>query len=406
MRVKIDYGLEHVDVDVPESRLVALHRQPPAPPLPDPIATIREALEKPIGFPPLRRALTPDDHVAIVVDEHLPHLPELLVAVLEHLAEARIDPNAITVLCAPGAAPREWEDHLPAAFGRVHFEVHDPTDRQHLSYLATTRRGRRIYLNRTAVDAEQLIVLARRTFDPLLGYAGSEGAIYPALSDEATRQDMFGLLSVAAPGDKPWPARKEATEVAWLLGAPFMVQVIEGSNGDVAHIVCGLGETGDEGLRLLNARWRISAGTLADTVVASVGGNADRHTFADLANALACAARVVKADGRIVLLCQAEPSLGAGAELLRKAEDPEQALRFLREQTPPDMAAAFLWARAAQRASIYLLSAIPLEIAEDLFTTPLEHAGQVQRLLSTTQSCLFLSDAHKTMAVAPSGSRE
>ena len=41
------------------------------------------------------------------------------------------------------------------------FQVHDPADRKKLSYLATTRQGRRIYLNRSAVDADQLIVLSR-----------------------------------------------------------------------------------------------------------------------------------------------------------------------------------------------------------------------------------------------------
>jgi hypothetical protein len=88
-------------------------------------------------------------------------------------------------------------------------------------------------------------------------------------------------------------------------------------------------------------------------------------------------------------------------ELVRQAEDPEQALALLRRQTPSDMAAAFQWARTAQQASIYLLSGLPPETAEELFTTPLNHPGQVQRLLDGAGSYLFLADAHKALAVAP-----
>jgi nickel-dependent lactate racemase len=360
---------------------------------------VRASLETPIGFPALRRALTPDDHVVIVLDEQLPRLPQLLMPVLEHVTGAQVAPAAITVLCMPGAGSQSWVDVLPESFQEVRIEVHDPTDRRRLSYLATTRRGRRIYLNRTAVDADQLIVLTRRGFDPLLGYSGAEGALYPALSDETTRQELNGFLSLEAPGEKPWPIRQEAAEVAWLLGAPFMVQIIEGAGDSVSHVLAGLAETGDEALRLLNARWRVEVNRLANTVVASVTGDASRHTFAELAQALASAARVVQPQGKIVLLSQAGPALGEAAELLRRADDPNQGLHLLREHKGVDRTAAFQWASAARRANLYLLSELPTETAEELFVTPLEHAAQVQRLIGSSASCLLLADAHKTLAV-------
>jgi nickel-dependent lactate racemase len=399
MLVGIDYGREHLDVDVPESRLVGVTRHSSAPGLADPAQAVREALETPLGFPALRRALTPDDHVVIVLDEQLPRLVELLTPVLEHVLQAQVAPEAITVVCPPSLASHDWVDALRDASQEVRVETHDPTDRTKLSYLATTRRGRRLYLNRTAVDADQIVVLARRGFDPLLGYSGSEGALYPALSDEATRKEMCGMLSLEVPGAKPWPVRREATEVAWLLGAPFMVHVIPGAGDEVANVVSGLGDTDAEGLRLLNARWRVTVDGPADTVIASVSGHAGRHTFADLAAALACAARVVRPDGRLVLLSQAGPTLGAGAELLRQADDPGEALNQLRRQMPADMAAAFQWASAAQVARIYFLSDLPSETAEELFTVPLDQASQVQRLLRGEGSCLFLPDADKTLAV-------
>jgi nickel-dependent lactate racemase len=288
---------------------------------------------------------------------------------------------------------------LPPAFEEVHVEVHDPKNRRQLSYLAATRQGRRIYLNRTAVDADQLVVMGRRRYDPLLGYSGSEGALYPALSDEATIKEMWGRLSLDAPGEDPWPVRQEALEVVWLLGAPFMVQIIEGAGEDIVHIVSGLRETGQEGQRLLNACWRTAVDAPADTVIAGIGGDPARHGFAELARALACAARVVKPQGRIVLLSRARAPLGAGAESIRKAGDPARALTLLRQESPADMVAAFQWASTVEKATVYLLSDLPPDLAEELFTTPLEHARQVQRLLGAREACLFLPDAHKALTV-------
>ncbi len=400
MHVSIAYGRERLEVDVDQSDLVGVHQQPQAPPLADPVAAVRAALETPMGFPALRRALTPDDRVVVVLDQHTALLPELLTPVLQHVTEARVALSAITLLCPPTQRSQEWIHRLPPEYRAVGVEVHDPTDRRRLSYLATTRKGRRIYLNRRVVDADQLVLLTRRGFDPLLGYSGAEGALYPALSDEPTQKEMGSLFSMKVPGAKPWPARKEAAEVAWLLGAPFMVHLVAGTGETITHVLGGLIDTGEEALRLLNERWRLSVDALADVVIAGVSGDPDSHDFAVLSEALACATRVVKPQGRIILLTQADPVLGAATDLLRQAEDPGQALGLLRRHAPLGMAAAFQWVSAAQRATIYLLSRLPAETAEELFTVPLEHAGQVQRLLGNAQSCLFLADAHKTLAVA------
>jgi nickel-dependent lactate racemase len=399
MRIGIEYGLDHVELEVPEQQVVGLHRQPAAPALPDPAAAVRAALESPRGFPALRKALTPDDHVAVVVDERLPRLPELVIPVLEHVMGAGVAAKAIALVCPPAEKDAGWRDKLPAAFAQVALQRHDPTNRKRLSYLATTRKGRRIYLNRTVVDADQVVVLARRRYDPVLGYSGSEGSLYPALSDDATRKELAARWTSKVPGEDSWPVHREAEEVAWLLGAPFMVQVIEGACNDVIDILGGLADTGAEGQRLLDARWRVTAEKLADNVIASVSGNPAHHDFADLAQALTVAARVVKPDGRIVLLTKAKPALSRGADLLRQLEDPEKAAAVLKREAPLDMTAALEWASAAQQANLYLLSDLPAATVEELFATPLDNAEQVQRLVSGVGTCLFLPDAHKSLAV-------
>jgi nickel-dependent lactate racemase len=391
--------MEQAEYEIAEGNLVVPRSQSRSPPLADIGQAIHNALEMPNGFPALRKAITPDDHLTIVVDRRLPRLEEMLPAMVEYLVQAGIRPAAITLLYS--SLPSSGSGGLPG-FPEVRVEIHDSSHRKKLSYLATTRRGRRLYLNRTAVDADQLIVLAGRGYDPLLGYSGSVGALFPALCDEETKQQMSESLSNDVPDTEPWPIRREAEEVAWLMGAPFMVQVIEGSGQEIVHVIGGLADTGGEGERLLNDRWRMSVSRPADMVVAGISGDPARHGFAELASALACAARVVKPRGRIVLLSQVQPDLGPGAQILRQSDEPSIALKDLRLQKPADIGPAFQWAWAADHAEVFLLSRMEPDIAEELFTTPLTSASQVQNLLNGVEA-LFIEDAHKSIAVIEDG---
>jgi nickel-dependent lactate racemase len=400
MRIAVDYGRQRVEFEVAADRLIP--SRPPPPPLADPGTAVLAALESPIDYPPLRRALTPDDRVVVVVDERLPHLAELLVPLLEHIIGAGVAAEALTLVCPPPATSQRWADDLPEALEEIHIEVADPADRRRLSYLATTRQGRRLYLARTVVDADQVVVLSGCRYDPVLGYSGAEGALYPVLSDEATRQAFSEHVDLDRGEPGPWPARVEATEAAWLLGAPFFVQVIEAAGDEVAGVVAGVSEASAEGRRRLDAAWRQVAPRAADLVVASLSGDPARHTFADLAAAVDCAAGVVRPGGRIVVLSRADPSMRE-AEVLRGAEEAADMVSRLPRQPALDQVAALRWARAADHAHITLLSGLADEATEELFATPLRDAGQVQRLLDAAGSCLFLADAHKTRAVLETG---
>lgn len=397
MRIAMDYGLDRVEFEVADERLIADPRPPEA--LADPAAAVRAALEEPHGFPPLRRALTPDDHIAIVLDEELPHLAELLVPLLEHIHGAGVAPESMTLLCAPSASKQAWIEDLPDDFQDVHVEVSDPDDRRRMAYLATTHKGKRLYMNRTLVDSDQIVVLSGRRYDPLLGYSGAEGSLYPALSDKETRQEMSQRVNLGAPEAAPWPARKAATETAWLLGAPFFVQVVESAGDGVAQVVAGTTEASREGQRLLDASWRRSVPRPADLVIAGVSGDPSRHTFAVLAAALACAARVVQPGGRIALLSQAEPVLGADVEMLRNADDPREILKQLHNAQTVELAPVLRWAAAAAQARLNVLCGLPDDSVEELFATALHAAREVQRLIDAGGSCLFLPDAHKMLAV-------
>src|SRR5689334_2338363 len=101
--VEFVVGTQPWAMTVPPDKAVELRREPFAAPAASPRNLIRDALEHPFGFEPLRRALTPDDRITVVLDPTLPHVGMLLEEVFAHLRTAGVEPGAVTVLTPPGA---------------------------------------------------------------------------------------------------------------------------------------------------------------------------------------------------------------------------------------------------------------------------------------------------------------
>ena len=392
--VDVPVGRSVWSLTVRDADLLPL-REPARPAVPDVRRAVIDSLERPVGFEAFRRALTPDDRVALVVDESLPHLPELIGGVLEYLATAGIPPAAVTAVSPPHSV-QPWLNDLSDALSDLQTEVHQPADRPRLSYLNATKEGHRIYLNRTVVDADQIVVLSGRPYDPLLGHGGAAGSLYPSMADaEAVRTLVPKLTPQTDPGGS-FPIAPEADEVAWLLGSPFFVQVIEGDGDDIAGIVSGLKNAIPDGTALQDAVWKTAAPARADTVIVTLSGDPARHDFAALARAAACAARAVKQDGTVIILSEADPDLGDATDVLRRCDDPPDAVKLLFQKKPADAAPAVQWAWAAGRAKLFLASEIRPTTVEEMFATPLTGPKDVQRLLDAPGTCLIVRDGHKS----------
>jgi Lactate racemase N-terminal domain len=180
-------------------------------------AVVAQSLEHPLQFEAFRRAITPDDRIALVVDESLPRLTDLVAGVLDYLVGCGISPEQVTAL-SPAKSMQDWAMELPDTYSELRTEVHQPADRNALSYLGTSKEERKIYINRTIVDADQVIVLAAPGYDPLSGRSGGTSMIYPTFADTDAMKGAVHRLSPRGPDDGAWPLAEEAKEVTWMLG--------------------------------------------------------------------------------------------------------------------------------------------------------------------------------------------
>jgi nickel-dependent lactate racemase len=398
MRVAVDFQNERLDLDVPEDRLVAEWHAPEGLDAAETFSLVRDALQSPWQYPPLRQAVVPGDQVVVALDLAIPEPAGVLRAICATLGEGGVDTGSITVLTASEAsADMRGSPALPEG---ITWAVHDPDDRNRLAYLASTAMGRRVYLDRLLTDADVVVPVGRLAYDRVLGYRGPWSLLFPDLSDRETARSFQDMAGADWP-DREHPPRalEEAAEVSWLLGSQFHLGIVAGARGP-AEAVAGLESVvRSDGTRCLDHAWTFEADSRADLVLVGIGQAGIAATLEHLAAALTNAERLVAHGGKIVVLSRAEGTIGPALKRVLAVDDPRLATSATRgHESDPDHALACQFARAMAWADVYLLSALDAQVIEESPLAPLARPEEVRRLVAVSRSCLLLSQAESVRA--------
>ncbi len=353
-------------------------------------ALVRDALANPIEYPQLCSAVTPDDRIAIVVDDQISGFLEVLKAVIEHLSGAGIALENITVVCPTGTNPDVWINALPDELDEIKVEVHNSANKKKLCFLATTEEGLGIYLNRTLVEAEQVVVIGRRYYSPLFGIGGAECDLFPRFSNLETiatfNKDFNDELE-----DAVHPAKQQAIKVAWYLGAPYFIQIVEGSAGNIEAVIVGSVQANRFSEEKLNEVWMNEVSLAADVVVATVGGKDEKIEFPQLCSAVACASRVVKKNGVIVLLAEAEFNLANIKKQLetKSLEKNDSTIKLVSTHNLKQ------WVDSASSSRVYVSTFGGKGEIAKLLASPLNSAQDLMDLVASAKHITIIHDAHK-----------
>ncbi len=398
MRVVVAFQNECLEIEVPEDRLIARWHGPAGSAPSESGHLVRDALENPRDFPPLRQAVVPGDRVVIALDADIPLARLVLEAIVRVLQEAGVDASTTTVVARPGVGPGLAEN-LPSGISLTH---HDPDDRNQHAYLANTAKGRRVYLNRHLIDADFVLPVGRIGYDPVFGYRGPWSVIFPGLSDQATLKSFRALQSAQRPDrERPRPALAESTEVSWLLGSQFQLGLVAGFSGLAGAVAGAEAVVRDRGAHALDRAWSFEAESRAELVVVGIGRPGTTTRIEDLAEGLATATQLVQRGGKIVALSRADGDIGPALRRLIGAGDPRGGLAALRgHEADHDYTSAQQLARALAWADVYLLSALSQEDVEDLSMIVLDRPEEARRLVAMCGACVFISQAELTRARA------
>jgi hypothetical protein len=396
MRVTVDFAEERFELDTPGDALIGSWRGPEGISGERLSAEFRAALERPVDFPPFRQLFVPGDRVAIALDSSFPGFGPALGVIDELLRDAGLDETAVTVVTRAGSG-----DALEASLPRgMALELYDPGDSRRLAYLATTKQGSRIYLDRTLTDADVVIPVGRLGYDPISGYRGPWSAVFPALGDQRAIDSTRARLPIdARERVSPLHHLEQAFEVSWLLGTQFHVGVVPGVSGPVELIAGQAESVRDRGIHAIDRHWSYHPPAEAQCVVAGIGRPGVTSGIDDLVEGLVTASRLVHQGGKIIALSRVRGPIGTSLRRLAEAGDVANAQAALRgHDSDADSVAGRQLARVLAWADVYLLSGLDREVVEDLSMVPLDHPDEARRLVAKAASVLVVSQADLTRA--------
>ena len=348
------------------------------------------ALANPVGYPELKRAITPDDRLAIVMVDKFNRFFEILVSVLRYVLDAGVAMENVTIVCLAEADSDSWVENLPDEYNEIKIEIHNPDNKKSHAFLTSDDDIGKLYLNRTIIEADQIIVLGKRQFDPVFGISGAESDLYPTFANsEMIASFSKTNISDSAPGSSM--AMQQAVKVSWLLGAPYFIQVIEGANQSVEEIIVGASEANRFAEKKLNEIWKRETLKTYEIVIALVGGPGEKIGFAQLCRAVGCAKRIVKKNGVVVLLAKADLDL----EVIKKQLDIKASGKneIASSRVSPHLIRQ--WVEAASENKVFVSTFEGGGDVGRLLAKPLHSTGELSKLLSGGKEIAIIRDAHK-----------
>jgi nickel-dependent lactate racemase len=262
-KIDLDYGDTSMPVELPDSACVVRYGKTYSdPPEVDPYEATRKALEKPLGFPPLRELGGSNKSVVIGFPDRVKggahpncHRRVAIPLIVEALLKGGTKLENITLLCCMGLHRKntleEWYWYLGKEivdqFWPDRLINHD-VEAPDLCDFGTDEMGNAVQCNRLMAEADVPIVLGHVTGNPYGGYSGGYKMIVTGLSgwqsiashhSPATmhRQDWMGA-STDSQMRRQFTSIGKAMEKA-ISKNFFAVDAVLGQNSQVLDVKAG-----------------------------------------------------------------------------------------------------------------------------------------------------------------------
>ncbi len=356
---------------------------------------VAKALGTPLEFPSLDQAVVPGDLLAFAIDPMMPQMASVVENVVGWFVACGTSLANIRAVLAdnrPEVAKqlREALDGTPVS--ALEIELHDPDDSEGIAYVAATKAGDPIYMNRTLVDADVVIPMTCARSPTALDYLGAY-SIYPMLTDRATRSRIYSLNKLEQSGSHSKLA-DWADQAAWWLGLLAAVHVIPAGKDQIASVLAGAPDALETRCQeVMSAQWT-STPDPSDLVIALLDGPDYNQTWMNIARTLFTAEKCVAHGGTIVICSELSESIGGGLKRIRQPNKSaeEIAKQLINDKYDDSLAAAEIL-HATRDAHVYLHSQLRKDSVESLGLGAIESEEQLQQLFRQHKSCAIIDSA-------------
>ncbi|MFA9379659.1 MAG: nickel-dependent lactate racemase [Acetanaerobacterium sp.] len=382
MKLKIGFGTQPQIVDIPEQNITAVLTPNMVEIRKRGKEAVEDALQNPIGTPPLSAIVRPGERVVIITSDLTRPVPsyKILPAVLEELWQAGARPEDVTVVFALGIHRTQTPDEMMRLVGdEVYHAVRcidgDPQDFVHMGQ---TKLGTPVDITRIVAEADRRICIGNIEYHYFAGYSGGAKAIMPGVSTRAAIQSNHSrmILPAAAAGRLEGnPVRMDIEEAITFCPIDFIVNVVLDEHKEIIHAVAGhFQQAHRAGATFLDTLYRKEIDGRADIVIASQGGAPKDLNLYQTQKALDNASHAVKKGGIIILVGSCKEGLGEEvfADWMIKAPTSRSMILRIQEEFQLGGHKAAAIALVLEDADIYMVSDMEPAFVESIFLRPFQ----------------------------------
>jgi nickel-dependent lactate racemase len=257
---EVPYGQSRLRFGLRAGMHVRVASAPRTEPLPNLAAAVEQAMQDPLGSPPLHRVARPGQEACIVFTDVTRPSPDhvLVAAVLRELEKAGVAEEDVTLLCGTGLHRRSTEDEKVAKLGseianRFRVIDNEALDKRRMTSLGTTAAGAPVVLHRDAAKADVLVSVGLVEPHQYAGYSGgyktaavgAGGEAFIAYTHSPSVLDHPRVRVGRVEGN---PFQEAVSEAGKMAGVTFAVNVVLDGGGRALGVAAG--DPGEVFLRL------------------------------------------------------------------------------------------------------------------------------------------------------------
>ncbi len=342
MNIRLQYGKDGLDVEVPSSRVTVL-RPRFVPGLPDEGSGFREAVRSPVGCRPFRELVRAGDRVAVVVPDVTRPFPSrrVLPWLLEELSH--VPRERFTVVVGGGTHRACTDRELEGMLGRqvmdaVEVVSHSAFASDTLAPTGADAGGIPVRMNRQYVEADRRIVLGFIEPHFFAGFSGGYKGVFPGVADIDSimhyhrpeviqdEQSTWGVLE----GN---PTQEQVRAFGFRPPVDFLVNVTLNSRHEITGFFCGdVLEAHRQGSASV---WETATAACEEpfpvVITSNSGYPLDQNLYQSV-KGMSAAVQVLAPGGLIVMASRCNdgfPAHGNFTRLLHESASPEDLLRTL-----------------------------------------------------------------------------
>ncbi len=413
MLVKLAYGRDGLEVDLPEDRTIVIEPTY-VPGIPDEPGALLNALRHPVGTPPLRQLVRPGQRVAISVCDVTRPMPSARVLPVLLRELGHIPREDIAILVATGThranTPQELEAMLGAdVVGQYRVVNHSAFDESTLLHVGDTPGGIPIWLDRLWVESDVRITTGFVEPHFFAGFSGGPKMVAPGLAGFQTIMRLHDARMIGHPCST-WgmtegnPIHDAIRQIARQTGVHFSVDVTINRDHRITSVYAGeLFAVHRAACQFVKRTAMRPVERPFDVVVTTNSGYPLDQNLYQAVKGMSAAAQVVRPGGAII--CAAEcsdgvPEHGEYGRLLRAADSPRALLELISApgHNRHDQWQVQIQAQILLQASVYLKSS---------YLTPAQvkaaHLEPVDDVAATARELLWRHGPDARLCVLPQG---